>query len=103
MSSTVFDINNFVNRDSEIDFIDKQCLPSLQGNRPINPQFIEYNGVWGIGKTTMLRRIEHHCFTENLYPLWIEASDSPSQSFHKIAEQVRNRYKVKFYLCRRRS
>ncbi|GER92150.1 hypothetical protein KDW_63120 [Dictyobacter vulcani] len=96
MSNTVFDINNFVNRDAEIDFMDKHCLPSLQENRPINPQFIEYNGVWGIGKTSMLRRIEHHCFTENFYPLWIEASDSPNQSFHKIAEQVRNRYKVTF-------
>src|ERR1700694_5427142 len=94
MSNTVFNVDRFVNRDSEIDFICEQCLPSLTGNRPINPQFIEFNGVWGIGKTTMLKRIRHQCSEKKLPPIWIEASDNPDQLFRNIVEQIRDSYEV---------
>jgi hypothetical protein len=96
MSNQVFDLERFVNRDEEMEFIREKCLASLKANRPINPQFIEFNGVWGIGKTTVLRRIEHDCATQNLPPIWIEASDNPDLLFHRIADQVRHRHAVSF-------
>jgi KAP family P-loop domain len=96
MSNETFDLANFTNREAEIGFILKECLNPLKNNKSANPRFVEFNGVWGIGKTTMLRRFEAHCFNENLSPIWIDASDMPEQLSHKVAEQVRNRYNVAF-------
>lgn len=96
MINEVFDLDHFVNRDSELHFILEQCLESLRGNRPINPQFIEFRGVWGIGKTTILKRIEHHCDKEDFHPIWVEVRSTPDYVFRAIADQVRSRYAVSF-------
>lgn len=95
-TNEAFNLNRFVNRDSEMNFIREQCVASLRGNRPINPQFIQFNGVWGIGKTTMLKRIEHYFSIEDLHPVWTDISESSDRLFDEIAGQIRIRYDISY-------
>ncbi len=80
----------FVNRDTELDFIKTTFSNSLKGNKPLRPQFIQFHGVGGIGKTTILKRIEHECNEKNLFPIWADASHKPAFITEEIIKLAQN-------------
>ena len=50
-------IRGFVNRAKELRIVEERCHALLEKNRPVQTQFIEFHGVGGIGKTTILKRL----------------------------------------------
>ncbi len=67
---------SFVNRTKELQIVEERCNALLEKNRPVQTQFIEFYGVGGIGKTTVLEKVELQCNESNLYSVWIDASQS---------------------------
>ena len=49
-------MQNCVNRTKELQIVEERCHALLERNRPVQTQFIEFHGVGGIGKTTILKR-----------------------------------------------
>ncbi len=80
----------FVNREAELDFIKNHYIALLEENKPIRPQFIQFYGVGGIGKTTILKKIQTECNKKQLFPIWTDASHKPAFIAEEIIKQVQN-------------
>jgi hypothetical protein len=89
------DMPNFVNREDELQLIAQQLDLLTEKNNLIRTQIIEFYGVGGIGKTTILRKIEQNCQDRHLPAIWIDASQNMPDFPRKIIDQVQ-RYNVQF-------
>ena len=88
-------MQNFVNREAELQLIERQFDMLTEKKNPIGTQIVEFYGVGGIGKTTILRRIEQNCQERQLPAIWIDASQNMSDFSREIVDQVQ-RHNVPF-------
>ncbi len=88
-------MQKFVNREEELQLIEQQFDVLTEKNNLMRTRIIEFYGVGGIGKTTMLRKIEQNCQDKQVSTIWIDASQHMSDFSREIINQVQ-RYNVQF-------
>ncbi len=81
-------MENFVNRESELQLIDEsfQCL--LERKRLLNNPIIEVQGIRGIGKTSLLKQVEQRCHNTDLPYIWVDVSQNTTDVAHEIIAQI---------------
>ena len=89
-------MQNCVNRTKELQIVEERCHALLERNRPVQTQFIEFHGVGGIGKTTILKEVEFQCNERHLHSIWTEASQSVVHFSHEVVDQVQKKYGIQF-------
>src|SRR6266567_7104039 len=81
-------MNSFVNREDELNVID-EALSALQSkHRLLRTPIIEFYGVRGIGKTTMLRKVQQRCSEEHLRHIWVDANQTIPLFSRQIINQA---------------
>jgi NB-ARC domain len=89
-------MQKFVNREEELRIVAERCDALLEKNRPIQAQFIEFHGLGGMGKTTLLKEVEFRCNERDLYSIWADASQTADHFSHEIVDQVQKKYGIQF-------
>jgi hypothetical protein len=88
-------MQHFVNRETELKLIEEKFSVLLEKNDFVRTPIIEFHGVGGIGKTTMLRKIENLCRDMNLPSIWADASQGLLNFSRAIIQQIQQ-YNVQF-------
>ncbi len=88
-------MEQFVNRDWELQLIEEKFSALVESNDFVRTPIIEFHGVGGIGKTTMLRKIEKLCHDMNLPSIWADASQGILNFSREIIKQTQQ-YNVQF-------
>ncbi len=88
-------MENFVNRETELQIIEEKFDALLGNNDVMGKRIVEFYGVGGIGKTTILRKIEQRCRNRKVPSVWTDASQNIFDFAHEIISQVRQ-YNVSF-------
>ena len=84
-----------MNREEELRIVEERCDALLEKNRPVQTQFIEFHGVDGMGKTTILKMVELQCNERHLYSIWADASRTAVHFSREIVDQVQ-KYGIQF-------
>jgi len=82
-------LGGFVNRDNELQFMQEAFDTLVDSQQLLSMPIIDFFGVDGIGKTSILRRIERLCTKRNISYLWLDASASNSQFSRSISRQMK--------------
>ncbi len=86
-------MHKFVNREEELELI-KDALDILcEGRLLLRAPIIEFYGVEGIGKTTLLKEIKGKCDNKQVPCLWEDLEVSSSNHFLNAVEQLVNEKK----------
>jgi len=80
-------MEKFVNRDEELLLIDDAVDTLLDRKRLLRTPIIEFYGVEGIGKTTLLRKVEERCNHKKLTSIWIDGGESTSYHFLRSTKE----------------
>ena len=88
-------MENFVNREVELQLVAEKFSTLVENSDLVQTPIIEFYGVGGIGKTTVLRRIEQLCHDRSLASIWADASQSVPQVSQEIIQQIQH-YNVSF-------
>jgi len=88
-------MQHFVNREEELRFVEEKFNILLEKNDLIRIPIIEFHGVGGIGKTTMLKKIEKRCHDMHLPSVWADASQGILNFSRDIIQQIQQ-YNVQF-------
>ena len=67
-------MQRFVNRDEELARIDEAMATLMENKRLLQTPILEFYGVNGIGKSTLLREVVKMCSNKSLYYLWNDLS-----------------------------
>lgn len=78
----------FVNREDELQLIDESFRALLDRERLLRNPIIEFQGVSGIGKTSLLKQVEMRCHTQQLPYIWIDVSKNAADVAHEIVAQA---------------
>lgn len=76
---------NFVNRRDELREITRTVDALLDRQQLVRTPIIEYSGVQGIGKSTLLRCIEYLCTKKSIPCIYEEARHITQQHFHQAS------------------
>jgi tetratricopeptide (TPR) repeat protein len=79
----------FINRDSEMRLIQTAFDVLLDSEQLLSSPIIDFFGVDGIGKTSILRQIGYICDIRGIPYIWLDAAVSWSQFVHSISRQLR--------------
>ena len=82
-------MQHFVNREEELRFVEEKFNILLEKNDLIRIPIIEFHGVGGIGKTTMLKKIEKRCHDMHLPSVW----QMPVKAFSIFREILSSKYR----------
>lgn len=85
-------MGSFINRDTQLELIDDAFAALLDNTRLLRTPFIDFYGVKGIGKTTLLKKIEQKCKDQNVSYIWVNASQDIASFSMEIANQIRTKY-----------
>ncbi len=88
-------MQRFVNRTEELQIVEEIYDALLELSRPVQTQFIEFYGVGGIGKTTLLKEVEFQCNERHLrfylgrcqpeyYPFFPYSYRSSAEIWHTV-------------------
>jgi hypothetical protein len=81
-------MNSFVNREVELRLVDEAFSALLDKQRILRSPIIEFYGTGGIGKTSLLRKVEQKCNDKQVPSIWADASQSEAVFSHTIIEQA---------------
>jgi hypothetical protein len=81
-------MEHFINRDVELQLIEEKFSVLLESSDFVRTPIIEFHGVGGIGKTTILRRIEQLCHDKRLPSVWADASQSIPNFSREVIRQI---------------
>ncbi len=79
----------FVNREHELQLIDESFNALLDRKRLLRTPIIEFQGVGGIGKTSLLKQVEQRCQDTQLPFIWIDMSQGAASITREIIKQVK--------------
>jgi hypothetical protein len=79
----------FVNREHELELIDESFNALLDRKRLLRTPIIEFQGVGGIGKTSLLKQVEQRCQDTQLPFIWIDMGQDASTMTHEIISQAK--------------
>jgi len=79
----------FVNREPELKLIDESFNALLDKKLLLRTPIIEVQGVGGIGKTSLLKKVEQRCQDEPLPYIWVDVSQHSSSVEAEIISQVK--------------
>jgi hypothetical protein len=79
----------FINRDSEMRIIQEAFDALVDSEQLLSTPIIDFFGVDGIGKTSVLRQIEHLCTKRNISYIWLDVGASRSQFVRSISRQMK--------------
>ncbi|MBV9228929.1 MAG: ATP-binding protein [Chloroflexi bacterium] len=83
-------MNSFVNREAQLRLVDEAFRALLKKELLLRSPIIEFYGAGGIGKTTLLKKVEQKCNEERVPSIWADASQSDPNIFsHTIIEQAK--------------
>jgi hypothetical protein len=83
------DLGSFINRAREMQLIQDAFDVLVDSERLLSTPIIDFFGVGGIGKTSILRRIENICTKRDISHIWLDASASTSQFVRSISRQMK--------------
>jgi hypothetical protein len=81
-------MEKFVNRDEELMLIDSAVDTLLDRKRLLRTPIIEFYGVEGIGKSTLLKEFEQHCHQKSVMSIW---GDGGKSNFYHIINTTKER------------
>ncbi|GHO96598.1 hypothetical protein KSF_066460 [Reticulibacter mediterranei] len=81
-------MSTFVNREVELKLVDEAFSALLSKQRLLRNPIVDFYGTGGIGKTSLLRKVEQICQDKHIFSLWADASQSDSAFSSTIVEQV---------------
>ncbi len=79
----------FINRDSEMRLIQEAFDALMDSERLLGTPIIDFFGVGGIGKTSILRQIEYMCNKRGISHIWLDASTSKSKFVQSVSRQMK--------------
>jgi len=79
---------DFINRNSELQLINNAFDALVDNDRLLNTPIIDFFGVDGIGKTSVLRQIQLLCDQRDISCIWLDANDDRSRFLQNISEQM---------------
>lgn len=82
-------MNSFVNREAELRLVDEAFGALRNKDLLLRSPIIEFHGAGGIGKTTLLKKIEQMCNDKQVQSIWVDASQSDLIFSHAIVEQAK--------------
>jgi len=77
----------FVNRETELQLIEDAFDALLDRKRLLRTPIIEFHGVVGIGKTSLLRQVEQRCQETQLPYVWLDV-DVESQDTVSVGSEI---------------
>lgn len=87
-------MESFVNRETELQIIDKAFDALIDKKSLLRTPIVDYYGVDGIGKTAILEKIEQKCNDHNIRYIWANASKDILHFSGEITQQVQTKYRV---------
>lgn len=90
-----FALENFVNRETEMQLIEERFHSLLKNSDLVRTQIIQFHGVGGIGKTTMLKKARQRCHDMHLPSIWADGGQKIPDFSHTIVHQVQQ-YSAQF-------
>lgn len=81
-------MESFVNRDRELSLINEAVTTLLDRERLLRTPIVEFYGVEGIGKTTLLTKVRDHCSNQELPFVWADIKKKPSNQFADPAKDL---------------
>ncbi len=83
-------METFVNREAELKLIEDAIDVLLDNKSLLRTPIIDFHGVRGIGKTTILKEVEQRCNGRpQLQCIWVNANQSMIGFSHEIISQVK--------------
>lgn len=79
----------FVDRQVELQCIDALCQTLQERKQLLRTPVVEVQGVEGIGKTTLLKRVEARCQELHLRSIWLDIEKDPANVAQEIIAQVK--------------
>ena len=79
----------FVNREHELQLIDESFDALRDKKRLLQTPIIEFQGVGGIGKTSLLKQVEQRCQDIQLPFIWIDMSQGAASITREIIKQAK--------------
>lgn len=80
----------FINRGDELKMIDSAFEALLDEERLLRTPIIDFFGVDGIGKTSILQEVKKRCQTRDLSCIWVDASQSPEDFLFQLLSQTKH-------------
>ncbi len=82
-------MSSFVNREAELELVDDALRALLDKNRLLHTPILDFFGIDGIGKTTILREVMQRCQQNNIPFIWADARKNLSDFPLSIINQVK--------------
>ncbi|MBA2284457.1 MAG: hypothetical protein H0W02_03140 [Ktedonobacteraceae bacterium] len=90
---------NVINREHELALIKRAFKELLASDKLLSTPIIDFFGVDGIGKTSILYAIKEMCQAQGLLCIWIDANQHILQLSHDLIGQVKHRLPLKQMLA----
>lgn len=79
---------DFINRRAELQLIESAFKALLDKKRLLRTPIIDFFGVDGIGKTSILQEVRQRCSKRGLNCIWVNANQSPNAFFSDLLQQT---------------
>src|SRR2546421_2207521 len=81
-------MESFVDRETALKYIDNAFETLQDKKRLLRTPIIDFYGIGGIGKTSLLKKVQQRCQDEQLRYIWIDASQGISSVSHEAIRQM---------------
>src|SRR2546428_6696716 len=82
-------MEDIANREEELSIIDEAVTTLLDRKRLLRTPIVEFYGIEGIGKTTLLTKVrDHYRNQEQLSYVWTDIKENPSYQFVQTAKTL---------------
>lgn len=81
-------MESFVDRETALKYIDDAFETLQDKKRLLRTPIIDFYGIGGIGKTSLLKKVQQRCQDEQLRCIWVDVSQGISNISHEGIRQV---------------
>lgn len=81
-------MESFVDRETALKYINDAFETLQDEKRLLRTPIIDFYGIGGIGKTSLLKKVQQRCQDEQLRCIWVDVSQGISNVSHEVICQI---------------
>ncbi len=81
-------MESFVDRETALKYINDAFETLQDEKRLLRTPIIDFYGIGGIGKTSLLKKVQQRCQDEQLRCIWVDVSQGISNVSHEVIRQI---------------